>query len=70
MPKLPELTPRKIEQILCSFGFVLERQKGSHCIYKNGNKLVVVPFHRTVKKGTLHAIIKASGIEVEDFLLK
>jgi len=68
MPKLPELRPRQVERKLVALGFVFEKQKGSHRIYSKNGKYVTIPFHRTVKRGTLHAIIKQTGIDPEVFL--
>ena len=70
MPKLPELHPRKVEARLLTLGFVFEKQKGSHRIYSQGARYITVPFHKVVKKGTLHAIIKQSGVSAEMFLGK
>ena len=48
------------------------RQKGSHVrLEKNtedGTVKLTVPNHPVIKKGTLHQIIKASGLGEEDFL--
>ena len=68
MSKLPELNPRKVEARLFALGFIFEKQKGSHRIYSQGSRYVTVPFHKIVKKGTLHAIIKQSGVSAEIFL--
>lgn len=70
MPKLPELNPKKVEARLFALGFLFEKQRGSHRIYSKGECYVTVPFHKVVKKGTLHAIIKQSGVNAEIFLGK
>jgi predicted RNA binding protein YcfA (HicA-like mRNA interferase family) len=45
------------------------RQKGSHRIYVKGNIGITIPYHnKDLKKGTLRAIIKQSGLSVEEFL--
>lgn len=70
MPKLPSFTPAEIIKILQKKGFVIDRIKGSHHILFNEttNIRVVVPMHKTdLPKGTLHEIIKQSGLTVEDF---
>jgi len=69
MPKIPSLTPQKVIDILTKKGFVLERTKGSHRIYRNPEtkKMVVVPFHkRDLPKGTLYEILKQAGISKEE----
>jgi predicted RNA binding protein YcfA (HicA-like mRNA interferase family) len=71
MPKLPSLTPVEIIKILLKNGFVLDRIKGSHHIlYNKTTKIrIVVPMHKSdLPKGTLHEIIKQSGLTVNDFI--
>ncbi|MEI0566814.1 type II toxin-antitoxin system HicA family toxin [Brachyspira pulli] len=43
--KLPKLNAKEAEKLLFDNGFVLDRQKGSHRIYKKDNKRMVTPFH-------------------------
>ena len=72
MSKLPSFTPSEIIKILQEKGFVIDRVKGSHHILFNGNTRIriVVPMHKTdLPKGTLHEIIKQSGLTEEDFIL-
>jgi predicted RNA binding protein YcfA (HicA-like mRNA interferase family) len=59
MPKLPRLTAAEAEALLLKSAFVWLRSKGSHRIYKKGDRRVVVPFHggetlhpKTVKEST------------------
>jgi predicted RNA binding protein YcfA (HicA-like mRNA interferase family) len=42
---LPKLEPYEAEKILLKNGFVLLRQKGSHRIYGNESKRMVLPYH-------------------------
>ena len=51
MPKLPRLTAADAEAMLLKAGFVWLRSKGSHRIYANGGRRVVIPFH---SNATLH----------------
>ena len=60
-------TPQKIEKLLFGNGFVLDRIKGSHHIYINRIKkvMIVVPFHKKdLPKGTAHSILKQAGIKI------
>ena len=69
MSKLPALTPQKVITILKKNGFVLERAKGSHQIYKNPEtkRMAVVPFHRKdLPKGTLLEILRQAGINKKE----
>ena len=46
MPRLPRITAIQAILYLEKAGFVLDRQSGSHKIYKNAHgKSVTVPFH-------------------------
>lgn len=68
--KLPQISGIELIKILKKFGFVVVRQKGSHIrLEKNtltGTIKLTVPNHQNLKKGTLHNILKAAGLEVED----
>ena len=48
MPKLPNLTPKKVIKVLEKKGFVLDRVKGSHHIYYHPitKRRAVVPLHK------------------------
>ena len=50
-------------------GFYLKRQAGSHLILRRDNPFtqVVVPNHKELDRGTLRAIIRQSGLSVEEF---
>jgi predicted RNA binding protein YcfA (HicA-like mRNA interferase family) len=70
MPKFPSFTPSEIIKHLQKKGFVIDRIKGSHHILidEKTNTRVVVPLHKMdLPKGTLHEIIKQSGLSEEDF---
>ncbi|AMA09227.1 type II toxin-antitoxin system HicA family toxin [Picosynechococcus sp. PCC 73109] len=70
MSNLPSVKAKDFVKVLKKLGFALNRQKGSHAIYKDkqGNR-VVVPIHRgkDLKQGTLLGMIKDIGIEKETF---
>jgi len=69
MSKLPVLTSHKVVSILKKKGFILDRTKGSHQIYRNPEtkRMVVVPFHRKdIPKGTLLEILRQAGIGREE----
>ena len=70
--KLPRLSGRGVIKALAKAGYSPVRQKGSHVILlkqlEKGKKLVVVPNHKEVDKGTLLEIIRQSGLTKEDFL--
>lgn len=45
MPIYPKLTAKEAETLLFQYGFVLDRQKGSHRIYKKQMTRMVIPHH-------------------------
>ena len=45
MAKLPRLTGQKAEKLLFKAGFKMIRSKGSHRIYRKGERRIIVPFH-------------------------
>lgn len=68
MPKIQNISARKVLKIAGKLGFFVSRQKGSHIILKNNSgKLLVIPNHEKMKTGTLLQIIKALGITKEEF---
>ena len=71
--KLPVLSGIEVIKRLKRNGFIATRQKGSHVRSEkfDGEKIIrlTVPLHDEIKKGTLHRIIKDSGIP-EDIILK
>ena len=70
--KLPQISGIELIKRLREYGFVVVRQKGSHIrLEKNtpeGTIKITVPNHPVLKKGTLHHILKDSGLQVEDVL--
>lgn len=73
MTHAPSLTAREVIRVLRSAGFVFDRQaKGSHEIWYNSQtrRRVTVPNHpgRPIARGTLMAIIRESGLTVDQFV--
>ena len=66
--KYPVLQPQEIISVLKKFGFYYVSQKGSHMKYSNGDKIVIIPNHSEVAKGTLKSILLMAGIELDIFL--
>ena len=63
MAKLPVVSGQDMVKVASSLGFEPNRIKGSHAILKKGNSLLVIPLHKTLKKGTLLAIMKTLGLD-------
>jgi len=72
MGRLSGFKYREIIRILKRFGFIFFRQAaGSHEIWYNPltNQYTTIPNHPgDVPEGTLRAILKQAGVNVEDFL--
>ncbi|MBU1524737.1 MAG: type II toxin-antitoxin system HicA family toxin [Candidatus Omnitrophica bacterium] len=59
---------KEVIKVLRRIGFIVDHQRGSHVFMHNLEKniSVVVPWHKELKKGTLHNIIKKAGISLEE----
>jgi predicted RNA binding protein YcfA (HicA-like mRNA interferase family) len=71
MAKLPQLTGAEVVRRLKRLGLEEDHRKGGHVILRNSaSAMTSVPCHgsKTVKKGTLHGILKQVSIPLEDFL--
>jgi len=71
MPKLPVLKPKEVIKRFEKLGFIIDRQSGSYVIlYRPKDKRrAVIPLHlKDIKKGTLLAILRESGISRDEFL--
>jgi predicted RNA binding protein YcfA (HicA-like mRNA interferase family) len=64
--KLPVLSGREVCAILARHGFAEIRRRGSHIVMQKpdgaGTRTVVVPDHDEIRIGTLHSIIRQSGL--------
>ncbi len=71
MGSLPAVSGKDLSKVLEKDGFTLARQTGSHRIYQKvtdeGTITVPIPIHsnKSLKKGTLLAILRKSGITKE-----
>lgn len=68
-PALSDLPVRDVARALRAVGFERVRVKGSHAVYRDGDgRVVVVPEHGTVKRGTLASILRQAGMTAAEFL--
>lgn len=70
MSNFPTVQAKDFIKVIEGLGFYLDRQKGSHAIYKNGQGArVVVPIHsgKDLKQGTLMGMIQDIDIDKETF---
>jgi predicted RNA binding protein YcfA (HicA-like mRNA interferase family) len=70
MSFLPRLSGRECISALEKAGFTVIRQSGSHIVIKRSVPFsqLVVPDHKELDTGTLRAIIRQSGLSVDEFL--
>ena len=71
MAKLPtDLSGQQLRSALERAGFVLRRQRGSHMVLRRDDPpaRLVVPDHKTLRLGTLRAILSEAGLSVEELL--
>ena len=59
---------KEVVKALRRTGYVVDHQRGSHIFLYNLEKSIslVVPLHKELKKGTLHAILKRAGLSLDD----
>jgi predicted RNA binding protein YcfA (HicA-like mRNA interferase family) len=68
---LPHVSGRKVVEALLKIGYEKDRQKGSHIVMRQvsyPHRRIVVPDHKEVAKGTMRAIIRHSGLTLEEFI--
>ncbi|MBM3317978.1 MAG: type II toxin-antitoxin system HicA family toxin [Candidatus Eisenbacteria bacterium] len=70
MTKLPRISGRECIRALERAGFYRKRQAGSHVVLRRAEPFaqVVVPDHEELDRGTLRAIVRQTGLSVDEFL--
>lgn len=70
MNRLPVISGAQCVKALERAGFVVYRQRGSHVILVRAepSAQTTVPTHRELDRGTLRAIIRQTGLSVEEFV--
>jgi predicted RNA binding protein YcfA (HicA-like mRNA interferase family) len=70
MSNFPSVKAKDFIKVIDKLGFYLDRQKGSHAIYKNNEgRRVTVPIHvgKDLKTATLAGMIQDIGLEKAQF---
>jgi predicted RNA binding protein YcfA (HicA-like mRNA interferase family) len=66
MSRLPDVSGSELVKALQKAGFIILRQKGSHVSLEKidtaGTWRTIVPMHREIARGTLHDILKQTGL--------
>lgn len=70
MTRLPVVSGDQVIKALERAGLTHVRTKGSHAILRSPTtgRGVTVPLHKPVKRGTLAAILRQVGIELDEFI--
>lgn len=71
-PALPQVSGRQVVRALERAGFEHRSTRGSHAKLRHADgRVVIVPLHRSVRRGTLASILlqaRLSGVEFIDLL--
>ena len=70
MSKLPVVSRAECIKALGRIGFEVHRQRGSHIVLvrKSPPAQTTIPNHKELDRGTLRAIIRQTGLTIEEFL--
>jgi len=70
MSKLPVISGKECIKVLEKFGFIFYRQRGSHVtlVRENPPNQTTVPMHKELDRGTLRAILRQTGIGIDEFI--
>lgn len=67
MSRLPAVSGYDTVKALVKLGFTPVSHRGDHIVMQKDTVVLSVPLHRTLKKGTLHAILKQANVSIEEF---
>lgn len=70
MSKLPVISGAECVKALEKAGFAVYRQRGSHIVLvrQTPPAQTTVPNHKELDRGTLRAIIRQTGLTVDEFI--
>ena len=69
--KLPVLSGRQVVAVFRRIGYEFDEQHGSHIIIRRADpphRRLSIPDHKELAKGTLRALIRESGLSLEEFI--
>lgn len=69
MSRLAALSGPQVVKALERAGFTQTRTRGSHVVMRNAvtGRGTTVPLHKVVKRGTLAAILRQTGMDAAEF---
>ncbi|HGJ64982.1 TPA: type II toxin-antitoxin system HicA family toxin [bacterium] len=66
---LSNISGKEAVRIFQKFGYILDHQTGSHMIlYHESRPTLSIPDHKELAPGLLRALIRKSGLTVDQFL--
>ncbi len=68
---MPVVSGAEVVKALSKIGFEVDHQTGSHIILRQKqypHRRITVPNHKEIARGTLRAVIRQSGLTVEEFI--
>lgn len=70
MPPLPVVSGKEAARVLEKLGWVFNRQRGSHMIFKKEGfrRPITIPNHTELDRGTLRSILRDANISVDQFI--
>jgi predicted RNA binding protein YcfA (HicA-like mRNA interferase family) len=70
MPKLPVVSGAETVKALEHAGWRKDRQRGSHVVMLKPGEMasLSIPQHRELAPGTLRSLLRAAGMNVEEFI--
>jgi predicted RNA binding protein YcfA (HicA-like mRNA interferase family) len=67
-PALPQISGKQAVQALEAAGFEHRSTKGSHAKLRHADgRVVIVPVHRSLARGTLGSILRQAGLSSSEF---
>ncbi len=55
-------------RVLEKLGYVMKRRRGSHMMMYRAGKLIVVPDHKELRRGTLRNILREADLTVDELI--
>lgn len=69
--KLPQISGKELSRVLIKIGFEFKNQNGSHIKFVKNSKfnkeIIIIPNHKTIRKGTLNNILKKINLSKNRF---
>ncbi len=67
MSQIPtDLSSERVVRALKKAGYILARE-GKHIPMVKGERIVIIPRHKRIKRETLRGIIQDAGLSIEEF---